>query len=386
MTGEVVMPQLGLTMTEGKVLQWYKNVGDSFQVGEPLFEVETDKVNMDVEATEAGELTEIVAPLNETLAIKTVIARYARPGQAAPEPVRKTRQPVSPRARKAALEAHVDLSRLKGTGPGGRIIERDVLAAMPAGSAAARPAASPPRPSSAPSAAPPASRLRSITAERLTQSFQSAPHFYVTREVDAGELLNLKRTLAPAMKKRGLAALSVTDMLLKAMAVAIAEHPAVNSYWMNGEIKRHTGVSVGVATAVEGGLLVPVLRNAQELTLSEIARRRTVLVDRARSGKLGPDDFGGASATLSNLGMYGVDQFQAILNPPESVIAATGRIRDRIVAVNGVPAVRPTMFVTLSADHRVVDGAGAAQFLATFAEMLETPGLLLVPEGAADAR
>jgi pyruvate dehydrogenase E2 component (dihydrolipoamide acetyltransferase) len=160
----------------------------------------------------------------------------------------------------------------------------------------------------------------------------------------------------------------------------------VNSYWMNGEIKRHTGVSVGVATAVEGGLLVPVLRNAQELTLSEIARRRTVLVDRARSGKLGPDDFGGASATLSNLGMYGVDQFQAILNPPESVIAATGRIRDRIVALNGVPAVRPTIFVTLSADHRVLDGAAAAQFLATFAEMLETPGLLLVPEGAADAR
>jgi pyruvate dehydrogenase E2 component (dihydrolipoamide acetyltransferase) len=376
MMGEVVMPQLGLTMTEGKVLQWYKNVGDTFQVGEPLFEVETDKVNMDVEATDSGQLTEIVTPLNETLPIKTVIARYARAGQASPAPVRKTRQAVSPRARKAALAANVDLSRVKGTGPGGRIIERDVVAVMPAGVTPALP----------PAAAPPVSRLRSITAERVTQSFQSAPHFYLTREVDAGELLNLKRTLAPAMKKRGLAALSVTDMLLKAMALALAEHDAVNSYWANGEIRRHAGVSVGFATAVEDGLLVPVLRNAQALNLSEIARRRAALVDRARASQLGPDDFGGASATLSNLGMYGVDQFQAILNPPESLILATGRIRDRVIAVNGAPGVRPTMFVTVSADHRVLDGASAAKFLATFAELIETPGLLLVPEGTPDAR
>ena len=214
----------------------------------------------------------------------------------------------------------------------------------------------------------------------MTQSFQSAPHFYLTREVDAGELLSLKRTLAPAMKKRGLPEVSVTDFLLKAMALAIAEHPAVNSFWSNGEVRKNTGVSLGVAVAVDDGLLVPVVRDAHAADLSGIARQRAALVEKARAGKLTPGDFGGASATLSNLGMYGVDQFQAILNPPESLIVATGRIRDRVVAVNGAPAVRPTMYITISADHRVLDGATAAKFLATFAETLETPGLLLLPE------
>ena len=370
------MPQLGLTMTEGKVLQWYKKVGDSFKVGEPLYEVETDKVNMDVEATESGELTEIVGPLDEVLPIKTVIARFARAGEPAvaatpAAPAQKSRQAVSPRARKLAETNHIDLSRVKGTGPGGRIVESDVLAATPAGTQAAKPAAKP---------AAPASRLRAITAERMTQSFQSAPHFYLTREVDAGELLSLKRTLAPAMKKRGLPEVSVTDFLLKALALAISEHPAVNSFWSNGEVRKNTGVSLGVAVAVDDGLLVPVVRDAHEADLSGIARQRAALVEKARAGKLTPGDFGGASATLSNLGMYGVDQFQAILNPPESLIVATGRIRDRIIAVNGAPAVRPTMYITISADHRVLDGATAAKFLATFAETLETPGLLLLPE------
>jgi len=214
----------------------------------------------------------------------------------------------------------------------------------------------------------------------MTQSFQSAPHFYLTREVDAGELLSLKRTLAPAMKKRSLAEVSVSDFLLKALALAIAEHPAVNAFWSNGEIRKHTGVSLGVAVAVDDGLLVPVVRDAHAASLSGIASQRAALVEKARARKLTPGDFGGASATLSNLGMYGVDQFQAILNPPESLIVATGRIRDRIVAVNGAPTVRPTMFVTISADHRVLDGATAAKFLSAFAETLETPGLLLLPE------
>jgi pyruvate dehydrogenase E2 component (dihydrolipoamide acetyltransferase) len=369
MSGEIVMPQLGLTMTEGKVLQWYKKVGDAFTVGEPLYEVETDKVNMDVEATESGQLTEIVGPLDEMLPIKTVIARFAGAG-AAPAP--KYRQAISPRARKLAETNHVDVSRLQGTGPGGRIIERDILAAMPVSAAAAKPAP--------PVAAQPVSRIRTITAERMTQSFQSAPHFYLTREVDAGELLSLKRTLAPAMKKRGLAEVSITDFLLKALALAIAEHPAVNSFWSNGEIRKNSGISLGVAVAVDDGLLVPVVRDAHAGSLSGIAGQRAALVEKARAGKLTPGDFGGASATLSNLGMYGVDQFQAILNPPESLIVATGRIRDRIVAVNRAPAVRPTMYITISADHRVLDGATAAKFLAAFAETLETPGLLLLPE------
>jgi pyruvate dehydrogenase E2 component (dihydrolipoamide acetyltransferase) len=173
--------------------------------------------------------------------------------------------------------------------------------------------------------------------------------------------------------------LTLTDLLLKAVALAITGQPAVNASWNDGEVRPHRGVDVGLAVALDEGLIAPVLRSLDRLDVTGIVRCRKDLVERARSGRLRADDLGGASATLSNLGMYGVDQFQAILNPPESVIVATGRVRDRVVAVNGAPAVRPTMFATVSADHRVLDGAVAARFLADLAETLENPGLLLLP-------
>ncbi|MBM3775447.1 MAG: 2-oxo acid dehydrogenase subunit E2, partial [Acidobacteria bacterium] len=205
-------------------------------------------------------------------------------------------------------------------------------------------------------------------------------HFYLTREIDAAELLSLKRALAAASAKRGGPEISLTDLLLKALALAIAAHPAVNAFWQEGRAVPHSAIALGLAVALEEGLIVPVLRQPDRLSLTGLARQRAGLVERARAGRLAPDDFGGASATLSNLGMFGVDHFQAILNPPESLILAAGRIRDRVVAVNGAPAVRPTLHATLTADHRVVDGAQAARLLAAFAEALENPGLLILPE------
>lgn len=382
MPTDLVMPQLGLTMTEGKILQWYKKIGEPFHAGEPLFEVETDKVNMEVEATEDGTLAEIVAPLDELLPVTTVIARYVRKSEAAQEPAEPERRIISsPRARRAAEAAGIRLEALAGTGPNGRIVEQDVLRVA----AARAPAAiidppPPPAPPTPPSAAPvPLSRTRRITAERTAHSFQRAPHFYLTREIDASELLALKRTLSTALTRRGGPKLSVTDLLIRAMALAIADHPEVNASWQDDRIVPHSEIAIGVAIAQDDGLLVPVLRDIAAQDIPSIARRRNELVERARAGRLAASDFGAASATLSNLGMYGVDQFQAILNPPESLIAATGRIRDRIVAVNGAPAVRPTLFCTISADHRVLDGAQAAHFLAALAESLESPGLLLLP-------
>jgi pyruvate dehydrogenase E2 component (dihydrolipoamide acetyltransferase) len=375
---DLVMPQLGLTMTEGKVLQWFKQPGEPFHVGELLFEVETDKVNLEVEATDEGTLIEIVAPLNELLPVSTVIARYRKLTEAQPELEVPRKVLASPRARRAAAANGIDLQSLSGTGPNGRIVEQDVLLAakasahsMPAAPAAAAP---PPAVTSAPY-----SRMRSAVAERMTQSFQTAPHFYLTREIDASELLALRRTLSAALERRGGPRLSITDMLIRAMAIAMAAHPRVNASWRDGGIVPNAEIAIGVAIALDDGLIVPVLRDIAAVDLMTVARRRNELVERARAGRLTAADFSSAGATLSNLGMFGVDQFQAILNPPESVILATGRIRDRVVAVNGAAAVRPTMSCTISVDHRVLDGAQAARFLAAIAEALEAPGLLLLP-------
>jgi pyruvate dehydrogenase E2 component (dihydrolipoamide acetyltransferase) len=375
---DLVMPQLGLTMTEGKVLQWFKQPGEPFHVGDLLFEVETDKVNLEVEATDEGTLIEIVAPLNELLPVSTVIARYRKVTETQSELEAPRKVLASPRARRAAAANGIDLQSLSGTGPNGRIVEQDVLLAAkaPARSMPAAPAAAAPPPAVT---AAPHSRMRSAVAERMTQSFQTAPHFYLTREIDVSELLALKRTLSAALERRGGPRLSITDMLIRAMAIAMAAHPRVNASWRDGGIVPNAEIAIGVAIALDDGLIVPVLRDIAAVDLMTIARRRSELVERARAGRLTAADFSAAGATLSNLGMFGVDQFQAILNPPESVILAAGRIRDRVVAVNGAAAVRPTMSCTISVDHRVLDGAQAARFLAGIAEALEAPGLLLLP-------
>lgn len=417
---DIVMPQLGLTMTEGKVLQWYKSVGEAFAVGEVLFEVETDKVNMDVEATESGTLAEIVAPLGETLPVTTVIARYSQAGEsqngsesaiaehgvvaaraadiiATPPdtgshstphvlgtevraPEKLGRPLASPRARRTAHDLGVPLDALRGSGPQGRIIAQDVLdfveQEQPANPTAQNGGLREPV---TVSQTIPLSRIRRTIADRMSHSFQSAPHFYLTREIDATELLAMKRMLSSALSKRGKAQVSVTDLLVKALALAIANHSDVNVNWDNGNIVHRSKVQIGLAIAREEGLLVGLLHNGVTAELSDLSEQRASLVERLRTGHAQADDFGVASATLSNLGMYGVDQFHAILNPPESMIVATGRIRDRVVALDGRPSVRSTMHCTVSADHRVLDGAKVAKFLASFAEMLESPALLLLP-------
>lgn len=373
---DLVMPQLGLTMTEGKLLRWCKQVGQTFEAGEPLFEVETDKSNMEVEASEAGTLIEAMPPADDPLPVAHVIGRYLRRGESletaagALESPARVRRPASPRARAAARRLGVDLAAISAAG--GRIVEADVLRAAEAQA----PAVELPAPAGRTAPVP---KLRRVIAERMTASFRTAPHFYVTREVDAGELLAVKRTYQAALEKRGLPALSLTDLLLKAMALAVRDHPAVNAGWVDGEIRPHRGVNIGLAVALEDGLTVPVLREVDRSEITELARRRQSLVERARASRLRPDDMGDAGATLSNLGMYGVDQFQAILNPPESVLVAAGRVRERVVAMKGAAVVRPTLFVTVTADHRVIDGVQAARFLASVAEALENPGLLLLP-------
>jgi pyruvate dehydrogenase E2 component (dihydrolipoamide acetyltransferase) len=381
MAVDLVMPQLGLTMTEGRILQWFKKPGESFHEGEPLFEVETDKVNMEIEATEDGTLTEIVAPLNEPLPVTTVIARYLRRG----EHDTPRRVLASPRARRAAKRSGIRLQEITGSGPNGRIVEQDVLRAAqsarePTPGLCAPEIPPPAAPSiQQASAAPPLSRMRQVTAERTAESFRAAPHFYLTREIDALELVSLKRTLSTALERRGSPHLSITDLFLSAMARALAAHPDVNAAWREGRIERHREVAIGVAIALDDGLIVPVLRDLAGADLSSITKRRLELVQRAHAGRLAPSDFSEAGATLSNLGMFGVDQFQAILNPGESIILAAGRIRERVTALHGAAAVRPTLFCTISADHRVLDGVQAARFLADFAETLENPGLLLLP-------
>jgi pyruvate dehydrogenase E2 component (dihydrolipoamide acetyltransferase) len=353
-------------------------VGEAFQAGEPLFEVETDKVNMDVEAGEDGNLTEIVAPLNESLPVTTVIARYRRPADP-PEDARSSARNViaSPRARRAAKAAGISLDTISGTGPNGRIVEEDVLQAAKERSQTPAPVSAAPLTELQRPVTP--SRARRAIAERMTHSFQTAPHFYVSREIDAADLVALKRMMSNALAKRGGVQLSITDLLIRALALAIGRYPEVNATWQEDHIERREDIAVGVAVAQEDGLIVPVLRDVAASDLATIARRRHELLERARGGRLSAADFTVASATLSNLGMYGVDQFQAILNPPESVIVATGRIRDRVVARNGAPAVSPTMYCTASVDHRVLDGAQAARFLGAFAEILENPGELLLP-------
>jgi pyruvate dehydrogenase E2 component (dihydrolipoamide acetyltransferase) len=294
--------------------------------------------------------------------------------------------PASPKARRLAAERGVDLGGVRGSGPSGAILTADVLAAavptpaappVPAAPAPAAPAAmADARPGARPAEAVPVGTVWRIMAERMTASWTSAPHFYLVREVDVTRLIAWR---AHAVARAGDAGprLTYTDMLVKLVAAALVRHPAANTSWRDGAIARNAEVNVGLAVAVEAGLVVPVLHGADALGLAEIAARREDVVARAQAGRLRPADIQGGGFTISNLGMYGVDAFSAIVNPPQAAILAVGRIADRVVAVNGQPAVRPTMVLTLSCDHRALDGARAAEFLGALADLVEEPLALL---------
>jgi pyruvate dehydrogenase E2 component (dihydrolipoamide acetyltransferase) len=266
---------------------------------------------------------------------------------------------ASPKARRLAAERGIDLRAVRGSGPGGAVLAADV----PAGTSGA--AAAP--------AAVGLSNVWRIMAERMTASWTSAPHFYLVREVNVSRLVTWRER---ASKQTGVR-LTYTDLLVKVVAAALAQYPRVNVAWRNGAIAPGAEVNIGLAVAIEDGLLVPVLHKADTLTLPEIAARREDLVTRAQGGKLRPADIQGGTFTISNLGMYGVDAFNAIVNPPQAAILAVGRIADRVVALNGQAVVQPTMVLTLSCDHRALDGARGAQFIGALADLIEEPLALL---------
>jgi len=280
---------------------------------------------------------------------------------------------ASPKARRLAAERGVEIRVLDGSGPGGAVLVADVLAAkLPAAQVAAVQVAA--APSTARPATPGVGTVWRIMAERMTASWTTAPHFYLVREVNVSRLVSW---LDRARKQTG-AHITYTDLLVKLVAAALARHPDVNASWKDGAITRNPDINIGLAVAIDAGLVVPVIHRADTLSLPDLAARREDVVSRAQAGKLRPADIQGGGFTISNLGMYGVDAFNAIVNPPQAAILAVGRIADRVVAVNGQPAVQPTMVLTLSCDHRALDGARGAQFLGTLADVTEEPLALLI--------
>jgi pyruvate dehydrogenase E2 component (dihydrolipoamide acetyltransferase) len=438
------MPALELAQETGKVIRWLKAPGDRVAKGDPIVEIETDKVTVEIEAPESGFLGEIsaregdVVPVGRTIAViteqaaavgaatstasaRTTSAVAAGPaasaGAASSAPVKASplarriaeqhgvdlaqiktatgkiekadvlafvenrksgnggttvRTPASPKARRLAKEQGLDVGALAGSGPDGAVLALDVLTASPHAADVAKVIA----PAAAAAAQPEAATVGTIwrvMAERMTQSWTTAPHFYLVREVNAGRLVSW----LPRAQKQTRANLTYTDLLVKLVAAALKQHPAAMGSWKDGTLVRNTVVNVGLAVAIEAGLVVPVIHRVDTLSLAELAARRADLVARSQSGKLRPADIQGGVFTISNLGMYGVDAFNAIVNPPQAAILAVGRIADRVVAVNGQPAVQPMMMLTLSCDHRAIDGARGARFLGALADLVEEPlGLL----------
>ena len=422
----VIMPALELAQESGKVLHWLKSPGDTVTKGEPLVEIETDKVTTEIEAPASGVLGDLTArdgdvvPVGQAIALifapdearsvgrAPAVAPPPRTGGAAAVPAPAATIKASPLAREIAREHGVDLAQVRAAG--GKIEKADVLAHIasrkePAavdGTAARLTAASPKArklagergldiralrgsgPGGAVLAAdlaaaglreaPGVGTVWRIMAERMTASWTSAPHFYLFREVNVSRLISWRERVSTQTGAR----ITYTDLLVKLVAAALSRHPGVNASWKDGAIVRNAQINIGLAVAIDDGLVVPVIHRADTLSLAEIAARREDVVSRGQAGKLRPADIQGGGFTISNLGMYGVDAFNAIVNPPQAAILAVGRIADRVIAVNGQPAVQPTMMLTLSCDHRALDGARGAQFLGALADLLEEPLALLV--------
>ena len=387
------MPALEMAQETGKLISWLKKEGQEVAKGEPLLEVETDKAVMEVEAPGDGILAGIKVQEGDVVPVGQTIAWLVAPGENPPveapsavtaaragapavraasaavpsaEPVAPAGAKISPKARRLAREHNVDLRKVRGTGPDGAITTDDVLAAVdPA------PAPAAPTPPLAAEALSPVARLM---AERTTQSWTTAPHFYLTRDVDATALIGVRARLAPAVERECGAKLSPTDLLVALVSRVLSKHPRLNGTWTGSSAQAHRDINMGVAVAVKDGVVSVVIPNADKALLLEISAHLREKAERARAGKLHPADISGATFTISNLGMYGVDSFHAIITPPQAAILAVGRIADRLVVVNGKPEVRPMMTLTLSCDHRVVDGAQAALFLKDLAEAIHDAG------------
>jgi len=447
---DVLMPQLGETVAEGKITQWFKSAGDAIKPGDNLFEIETDKVSMEVPSTTAGVLTEIRVPAGEVAPVGAVVAviadgsaasappaaealskpaaapasrlqpttapvAAAQPAAAAPielDPFFEVRTPernygparlpggrrVTPLARRLAAEGGIDLATVSPSGPHGRIVARDVEAVARAAPKAA------PRPSAAaavtlaagPSAEDikaiyrdvpfqelPLDGMRRTIATRLVQAKRTIPHFYLTADVEIGRLITLREEANAAAPKdndgKPAFKLSLNDLIVKAWAAALQRVPAANAVWAQDRILRFERCDVAVAVAIDGGLITPVIRRAQVKSLSAISNEMKDMAARARARKLKPDEYQGGSTTISNLGMYGVREFSAIINPPQATVLAVGAARRQAVEKeDGGVAFTSVLSVTLSCDHRVVDGALGAELLAAFQKFVEQPVTMLV--------
>ena len=381
----VVMPALEMAQEAGKLVSWMKQEGEQVRKGEMLLEVETDKAVVEIEAAGDGLLAGITARVGDVIPVGQTIAWLLQPGESVPAapdtptvtgrradaaPVattaaaevagaRATGAPrVSPKARRLAQEHGVNLARVHGSGPGGEILADDILAVAESGSE-----------STAALVAVQAARLEvpssigRLMAERTTQSWTSVPHFFLVRDVDAAPLNAAREALLPVVERSHGVRITHTDLLVASVGRALRKHPRMNASWTPDGIALHADVHVAIAMAVDQGVVTAVVRDADTAAPADIAVRRRDLTERARAGRLQPSDITGATFTISNLGMFDIDAFSAIIVPPQAAILAVGAIADRVVAVGGQAVVRPMLTLTLSSDHRVVEGAGAAAFL-----------------------
>ena len=388
------MPALEMAQENGKLLSWRKKEGEAVAKGEPLLEIETDKAVVEIESPADGILAGVKAQEGDVIPVGQTIAWIVLPGENPPaetqpsasgrrmdtkasappsapaakissEPASSAAR-ISPKARRLAREHGIDLSGVRGTGSDGEILAEDVLALVASPGSAKEPPAS--------GALEAMSSIARLMAERTTQSWTSVPHFFVVREADAGALTEAREKLGSAIEKTQGVRVTHTDVLVSLAARVLVKHPRLNASWTGDGIRLNPEVNVGIAMAVNDGVVAAVIPGAQAKNLGDIAALRHDLTERARAGRLRPADIAGATFTISNLGMYKVDAFSAIINPPQAAILAVGRITDRVVPVEGKPGIRPMMTMTLSSDHRVVDGARAASFLNDLADAIQDPG------------
>lgn len=441
MATKVYMEALSPTMEEGQVVKWLKAEGDAVAEGDVLAEIETDKATMELVARgegvlrrvfagegavmPVGEVIGVVASADEDISALEEAAESGAAGAPAPEAGGKPadaeavppagvadspasvqaagaappasaqtaspaeppgRLKASPVARRLAAESDLDIGAVAGSGPGGRIVKRDVEAAVAQG---VRPAAVAPAPGPAPALPPvptdagpgfadvPLSQMRKTVARRLVESLGPVPHFYLTVDVDMKRALAARARVNELLAERQEGKASLNDLVIKAAAAALVRHPACNAWWQGDSVRRFDRVHMGVAVAVPDGLITPVVRDAHAKGLGRIGQEVRELAARAREKKLRPEEYTGSTFSISNLGMFGIEEFTAVINPPEACILAVGAVEDRPVARSGQVVVRPRMRVTMSCDHRVVDGAEGASFLATLKAFLEEPAAIL---------
>ena len=386
MATEVIMPALSPAQETGILIEWFKEEGDLIEKGEPLMEVETDKANVEVEATTTGILANITVNLGDEIPVGKVIALILADGESAPESNKENSSTeskvsedtaqlqttisnpldqsanlptnkivTSPKVRQYATNKGIDLSFIKGSGPNGVILMEDVLVKKSSTDVEENDITT--------------SKGWRLMADRLTESWSSAPHFNLVRHLDVSNLVAYKKQVQEKNSNR----LTYTDLLIKLVSISLKEHPRINASWIDNKIVKNSEINVGLAVDFDGGLIVPVIHKTDELSLGEITNRRKDLITRTQAGKLRSGDMDRGTFTISNLGMFDVDSFNAIINPPQAAILAVGRIVDKVVPVDGLPAVRPILTLNLSFDHRVVDGVRGAEFLQTLSNLIENP-------------